>query len=93
MNISCIRNYQAELIALVLHPYYKLAYIRQNWGGAAEQEKEHAAGNRHAINWQDEAEQVLEKAVLGFSASQLYINLFFRWNSTGKLDRVQKHAQ
>lgn len=80
---------------LVLHPYYKLAYIQQNWGGEAEQEEERKAGNLHAINWQDEAEQVLENTVhfLGFTATQLCINLFFRWRSTGKLDHVHPHAQ
>lgn len=46
-----------------LHPYYKLAYIGLAWGGAKEQEEEHAAGNLHAKNWQDEAQKALEHKV------------------------------
>ena len=30
---------------LVLHPYYKLAYIKIAWGGPEEQADEIAAGN------------------------------------------------
>lgn len=44
----------------VLHPYYKLAYIKVAWGGAEEQAAERAAGNRQAKNWQDEARKVVE---------------------------------
>jgi hypothetical protein len=55
---------QAEwLIYPVLHPYYKLAYIKMAWGGAEEQAKERAAGNRHAKNWQDEALKIVENTV------------------------------
>jgi hypothetical protein len=48
---------------LVLHPYFKLAYIEMAWGGAEEQEEERRKGNREAKNWQDEAQQILEKTV------------------------------
>jgi hypothetical protein len=55
---------------IVLHPYYKLEYIKLAWGGAEEQDKERAAGNQQAKNWQDEAKKVLETEVfdryLGF---------------------------
>ncbi|KAF8074785.1 hypothetical protein FPV67DRAFT_1390698, partial [Lyophyllum atratum] len=51
------------ILALVLHPYYKLDYIELAWGGEAEQRKEQAEGNTHAKNWQDEARQVVEDAV------------------------------
>jgi hypothetical protein len=44
----------------VLHPYYKLEYIKMAWGGAAEQAEERAAGNTNAKNWQDEALKVVE---------------------------------
>jgi hypothetical protein len=44
----------------VLHPYFKLAYIKLAWGGAEEQATEHAAGNKHTKNWQDEARKVVE---------------------------------
>lgn len=47
----------------VLHPYYKLHYIKQKWGGAKEQEAERAAGDEFAKNWQDEARKIIEKTV------------------------------
>jgi hypothetical protein len=50
-------------LVIVLHPYYKLDYIRLSWGGAEEQIKERAEGNRNAKNWQDEALKVVEKTV------------------------------
>ncbi|KAF8221475.1 hypothetical protein L208DRAFT_1074551, partial [Tricholoma matsutake] len=43
------------LALVVLHPYYKLAYIKLAWGGAEEQAAEKMAGNRNAKNWKDEA--------------------------------------
>ncbi|KAF8198603.1 hypothetical protein BJ912DRAFT_845440, partial [Pholiota molesta] len=51
------------VLALVLHPYYKLAYIKLTWGGPEDQEKEIADGNPDARDWQDEAQQILEKMV------------------------------
>jgi hypothetical protein len=47
----------------VLHPYFKLAYIKLAWGGAGEQEAECRKGNRQAKNWQDEAQKILEQTV------------------------------
>lgn len=47
----------------VLHPYYKLAYIKLAWGGPDEQAVEKAAGNVNAKDWQDEARQIVEKTV------------------------------
>ena len=47
----------------VLHPYYKLAYIKHAWGGPEEQAKEQAAGNYDAKDWQDEARKVVETTV------------------------------
>jgi hypothetical protein len=47
----------------VLHPYFKLAYIKLAWGGAEEQAADRAAGNKHAKNWQDEARKVVEREV------------------------------
>jgi hypothetical protein len=44
---------------LVLHPYYKLAYIKMAWGGAEEEKMEHEAGNLNAKDWHDEALQVV----------------------------------
>jgi hypothetical protein len=34
----------------VLHPYYKLNYIKIAWGGEEEQMEEIAIGNSHAKN-------------------------------------------
>ena len=39
-------------------------YIKLAWGGAEEQAKERAAGNRQAKNWQDEARKVVEVEVM-----------------------------
>jgi hypothetical protein len=47
----------------VLHPYYKLNYIKLSWGGADEQAMERLGGNPFAKNWQDEALKVVEKMV------------------------------
>jgi hypothetical protein len=48
---------------IVLHPYYKLAYIKVAWGGPEEQAAEIEAGNLDAKDWQDEARKVVEKTV------------------------------
>ncbi|KAF8236929.1 hypothetical protein L208DRAFT_1249650 [Tricholoma matsutake] len=53
----------AYILALVLHPYFKLAYIKLAWGGAEEQAAECQKGNRLAKNWQDEAQKILERMV------------------------------
>lgn len=47
----------------VLHPYYKLDYIKMAWGGPEEQTRDREAGNENAKDWQDEALQVIEKAM------------------------------
>jgi hypothetical protein len=47
----------------VLHPYYKLAYIKVAWGGPEEQAAEIAEGNLDAKDWQDEAKKILENTV------------------------------
>ena len=47
----------------VLHPYYKLDYIKLKWGGAKEQEEERERGNLDAKNWQYEARNILENTV------------------------------
>jgi len=39
----------------VLHPYYKLAYIKILWGSKIEQDAAIAAGHLNAKNWHDEA--------------------------------------
>jgi hypothetical protein len=47
----------------VLHPYYKLTYIKHAWGGPDEKEAEIAVGNAQAKDWQDEARIIVEKTV------------------------------
>ena len=47
----------------VLHPYYKLAYIKLAWGGPEEQAAEIETGNFDAKDWQDEARKIIEKTV------------------------------
>ncbi|KZS86796.1 hypothetical protein SISNIDRAFT_420517, partial [Sistotremastrum niveocremeum HHB9708] len=51
------------VLALVLHPYFKLEYIDEKWGGAEEQAKEIAKGYPDAVNWQAEARRVLHEHV------------------------------
>ncbi|KAG1751591.1 uncharacterized protein EDB91DRAFT_1243837 [Suillus paluster] len=48
------------VLALILHPYYKLAYIAMAWGSPEEQAKEQAAGNLNTKNWYDEALKVVK---------------------------------
>lgn len=47
----------------VLHPYYKLAYIKLAWGGPVEQAKEIEAGNPFAKDWHDEARKIVDTTV------------------------------
>jgi hypothetical protein len=47
----------------VLHPYYKLEYIKMAWGGAKEQAAEIQVGNMDVKNWQNEAQKILETTV------------------------------
>jgi hypothetical protein len=54
---------------VVLHPYYKLAYIKLSWGGPEEQAAEIEAGNLNAKDWHDEAKQIVERTV-----SHLFLN-------------------
>ncbi|KAM5530832.1 hypothetical protein V8D89_015500 [Ganoderma adspersum] len=44
-------NTDVYILALLLHPYYKLDYIEMEWGGEAEYEADLAAGNPNPINW------------------------------------------
>ena len=51
------------IILTVLHPYYKLDYIKMAWGGAEEQEQQLVAGDHNVKNWHDEALKVVEHAM------------------------------
>jgi hypothetical protein len=48
---------------VVLHPYYKLAYIKISWGGPKEKAAEIAKGNLTTKDWHDEARKVVEDTV------------------------------
>ena len=50
-------------VRIVLHPYYKLNYIKMAWGRPEEQVQEITAGNKNAINWHDKTLQVVEKTM------------------------------
>ena len=67
----------------VLHPYYKLAYIKVAWGGPKEQAAEIAAGNPDAKDWQDEAWKIVEKTVS--SRSRLLNFHVFECTSDGEI--------
>ncbi|KAI9509530.1 hypothetical protein F5148DRAFT_1148241 [Russula earlei] len=54
---SCFDEKPIYVLALVLHPYYKLDYIEMAWGGTMEQAVEWRNGNVDAKNWQLEMEQ------------------------------------
>jgi hypothetical protein len=47
----------------VLHPYFKLEYIKKHWGREEEQKREIANGNKNARNWQNKALMVVERVV------------------------------
>ena len=51
----------------MLHPYYKLAYIEENWVGVEEYQAECAAGIPDARNWQEYARQVVDEAVSSYT--------------------------
>lgn len=53
----------ANAIFVVLHPYYKLAYIKLSWGGPDEQATEIEAGNPNVKDWHDEAKKIVERTV------------------------------
>ena len=63
VRISLSLELLNQLTSVVLHPYFKLAYIEVAWGGPAEQEAERKAGNPLAKDWQDEARRILESIV------------------------------
>lgn len=77
-------------VITVLHPYYKLNYIEMAWGGAKEQAEEIEAGNESAIDWQDEARQVVER-VVSHIPFRLQPNgltsLQYRWKSITDADQ------
>src|SRR6266545_7082563 len=67
-SVSPLHLFRAttNVIVEVLHPYYKLAYIKMAWDGPEERDAEIKAGNVHAKDWQDEARKIVEKTVSHF---------------------------
>ncbi|KAF8869823.1 hypothetical protein BD779DRAFT_1456446 [Infundibulicybe gibba] len=60
----------AFILVVLVHPYYKLQYIKMVWGGPEEQRKEQEEGNLDVKDWQLEARAVVHNAV-GFPSSRL----------------------
>ncbi len=56
---------------LVLHLYYKLAYIKMAWGGAKEEKRECKAGNLDAKDWHDEALQIVQQTMEEYRNQQV----------------------
>ena len=84
LSFDCIDTFS------VLHPYYKLAYIKLAWGGPDEQAAEIAGGNPYAKDWQDEAKQIVERTVSSTSSCIVIIVVsaneeLNRWPSIIKL--------
>ena len=61
---------------VVLHPYYKLAYIKLSWGGPEEQAAKIEAGNLDMKDWHDEAKKIVERTV-----SRLFLNTKYHADS------------
>jgi len=64
-SVSLLSLFRAttDVTVEVLHPYYKLAYIKMVWGSPEEQEAEIEAENIHTKDWQDEARKIVEKTL------------------------------
>jgi hypothetical protein len=67
-------------------------YIKLAWGGPAEQEAEHEAGNPFAKDWQDEAWKILENMVCFTSlANTIYLMcIVHRWSVITRTDQLQQ---
>ena len=61
MLLSCL-----FIKSTVLHPYYKLSYIKMAWGGPEEQKKEQEASNPHTMDWHDEVLKIGENTLVEY---------------------------
>jgi hypothetical protein len=61
--LDCI----SDMFNIVLHPYYRLDYIKMAWGSSEEQELKRSAGNPNAVDWHDEALKIVEKTMQDYS--------------------------
>jgi hypothetical protein len=68
-----------QLGETLTHSYYNLDYIKLRWGGAEEQGKKYAAGNKDAKNWQDKACKVIKKTVSVSNCCKSYKKLCEHW--------------
>ncbi|KAG6816320.1 hypothetical protein H0H87_007006 [Tephrocybe sp. NHM501043] len=59
----------AFVLALLLHPYFKLNYIKMAWGGEEEQKAKRLKGNPHVKNWQDEAMKIVKQTMQQYWAT------------------------
>ncbi|KAI0713358.1 hypothetical protein C8Q76DRAFT_581011, partial [Earliella scabrosa] len=64
-------NARAYILALYLHPYYKLTYIETRWGGEAEYLEDLANGIIDPINWQEHAKKIVEAALAEYWPKRL----------------------
>ncbi|PIL25949.1 hypothetical protein GSI_11703 [Ganoderma sinense ZZ0214-1] len=67
-----LNNTDAYILAMLLHPYYKLNYIEEQWGGAEEYTADLEAGDPHARDCQKYARDVVDKAVHNNAFMTLY---------------------
>ncbi|KAI1793595.1 hypothetical protein LXA43DRAFT_885568 [Ganoderma leucocontextum] len=56
-------NSDVYILALLLHPYYKLDYIERQWGGEEEYLEDLATGEPGAWNWKKHAREVVDRAM------------------------------
>ena len=70
ISFPLVHDNQSEIFILilstVLHPYYKLAYIKMVWGGPEDQAQERAAGKVNAKDWHDKALKVIETTMASY---------------------------
>lgn len=55
----------------MIHPYYKLDWVENNWGGAEEQAEEIVAGDPFAQDWKAEVRQLVSDTVSLSCTSQI----------------------
>ncbi len=68
MSTLTVSRWLANLLVpltppLVTHPYFKLDYIKQQWGGEDEYQEAVANGEPFPRNWQAYAQEIVEETV------------------------------
>ncbi|KAG6906463.1 hypothetical protein DXG01_013835 [Tephrocybe rancida] len=59
-DTMCETHKLVYILALFLHPYFKLHYIKIAWGGPEEQRAEFDKGNLDVKDWVDEAHKIVK---------------------------------